>query len=95
MQPMKKLRRRAKKTGKFVARKVSLRSAHSRFEADKLERLVSLTAKQRIEIELSDARGKTHVISLPLPAAVELGYLICDASEAAPYLVGGVRRIRK
>ena len=92
---MKKLRRRAKKTGKFVARKASLRSAHSRFEADRFERLVSLTAKQRIEIELSDARGKTHVVSLPLPAAVELGYLICDASEAAPYLVGGVWRIRK
>ena len=72
-----------------------MRAADSRFEAEKVDSLVSLAGKQRFEIQLSDARGKTYVVSLPLPAAVELGCLICDASEAAPYLVGGIQRVRK
>ena len=92
---MKSARRRAKKIGKVSSRKLAVRTARSRFEADKVDSLISLTGKHRFEIQLSDARGKTHIVSLPLPAAVELGCLICDASEAAPYLVGGIQRIRK
>lgn len=43
-------------------------------------------------MQFSDAEGRTHVLSLPLPAAVQLGCLICDVSETAPYLVGGIQR---
>lgn len=88
-------KRKAKRTGKVLRRKPGLRAAGSRFEADKVDSLVSLAGKHRFEILLSDSRGKSHVVSLPLPAAVELGCLICDASEAAPYLVGGIQRTRK
>ena len=68
--------------------------ADSRFDADKVVCLASITQSARFEIQLTDARGTRHVISLPLPAAVELGCLICDASESAPYLVGGIHRKR-
>jgi hypothetical protein len=64
----------------------------SRFDAETVVRTATLTGRGRFEIELRDSRGKIHVISLPLAAAVDLGFLICDISEAAPYLVGGIRR---
>ena len=92
---MKSPRRKAKRTGKILRRKPRLRAANSRFEAVQVDSLIALTGKHRFEIQLSDARGNTHVVSLPLLAAVELGCLICDASEAAPYLVGGIQRSRK
>lgn len=68
--------------------------ADTRFDADKVVCLASVTENARFEIQLTNAKGKTHVVSLPLPDAVELGCLICDASEAAPYLVGGIQRKR-
>jgi len=69
-------------------------SVESRFDAEAVVRTATLTDQGRFEIQLRDARGQVHVVSLPLHAAVELGYLICDVSKAAPYLVGGFRRAR-
>ena len=68
------------------------RSVESRFDAETVVRASTLTEQGRFEIHLKDSGGKTHVVSLPLSVAVELGFLICDVSEAAPYLVGGHRR---
>jgi hypothetical protein len=65
----------------------------SRFDANKVVRLATLTGQRRFEMQFSDSHGKTHVVSLPLPDAVELACLICDASDSAPYLVGGIRRL--
>ena len=67
-------------------------STHSRFDAQILLRVATLTEERRFELHLSDEGGRTHVVSLPLAVAIELGSLICDASEAAPYLFGGIRR---
>jgi hypothetical protein len=64
----------------------------SRFEAEKVVRAVTLVERGRLEIHLKDSRGQTHVVSLPLPVAVDLGSLIRDASDAAPYLLGGHRQ---
>lgn len=69
-------------------------SVESRFDAETVVRTATITQQGRFEIELKDSAGKTHVVSLPLPAAVDLGYLICDVAEGAPYLVGGHRRRR-
>lgn len=67
----------------------------SRFTAERLVRLVVLTRERRCELEFGDSQGNTYVVSLPLPAAVDLGSLICDASDRAPYLVGDIPRTRK
>ena len=64
----------------------------TRFTAAKLVRLVVFTAERRCELQFGDSQGKTHVVSLPLPAAVDLASLICDAADRAPYLVGGIQR---
>ena len=64
----------------------------SRFDAEKFLRLVVITGERRCELQFGDSQGTTHVVSLPLPAAVDLASLICDASDAAPYLVGGIQR---
>jgi hypothetical protein len=66
--------------------------ANGRFDAEAVVRVASVTEGGRFEIELRDSRGETRVISLPISAAVDLGCLICDVSEGAPYLVGGIRR---
>jgi hypothetical protein len=66
-------------------------SADSRFDAETVVRVATITALGRFEIELKDRAGKRHVISLPLSTAVDLGCLIHDLSQGAPYLVGGVR----
>ena len=62
----------------------------ARIDAEAIERLVTLNETGRFEISLRDANGRTHVVSLPLPTAVALGCMICDVSERAPYLLGGV-----
>lgn len=62
----------------------------SRFDAEKIDRLATHNEAGRFEIEFSDMDGKKHVVSLPLRAAVALGCLICDVSERAPFLLGGV-----
>jgi hypothetical protein len=64
----------------------------SRFDADKFMRLVTMAEQGRCEMHFSDSEGRALVLSLPLRAAVQLGGLICDVSETAPYLVGGIRR---
>jgi hypothetical protein len=45
-------------------------------------------------MQFCDSEGKNILVSLPLEIAVELGCTICDISEHAPYLVGGVHRNR-
>jgi hypothetical protein len=67
-------------------------STEPRFDAETVVRTATVTEHARFEIELKDAQGKIQVVSLPLAAAVDLGALICDVSENAPYLVGGFRR---
>ena len=64
----------------------------SRFDAETVVRTATVTDRGRFEIELRDARGNIHVVSLPLSTAVDLGGLIHDLSQGAPYLLGGPRR---
>jgi len=66
----------------------------SRFDAETVVRAATLTEQGRFEIQLRDSGGKMHVVSLPLAVAVDLGFLICDVSKAAPYLLGGRRKRR-
>lgn len=63
--------------------------SQSRFDAENVVRLIVVTGEGRFEMQLADAQGATHVVSLPVRATVDLARLICDASERAPYLVGG------
>jgi hypothetical protein len=76
-------------TGTRLAQTTSM--SHSRFDAESVARIATITAMRRFEIELEDPQGKRHVVSLPLSAAVELGCLIHDLAQGAPYLVGGAR----
>ena len=69
-------------------------SVDSRFDAETVVRTATITARGRFEIELRDSGGKSHVISLPLSTAVDLGCLIYDLSQGAPYLVGGIHGAR-
>lgn len=66
----------------------------SRFDAKTVVRLASVNEGARFEMQFCDAEGQNHVVSLPVQAAVDLGCLICDAAESAPYLVGGARATR-
>lgn len=89
---MKKLRR-PRGTGLVLASTSGMGTGNgSRFDADKFMRLVTMAEQGRCEMHFSDSEGRAHVLSLPLRAAVQLGGLICDVSETAPYLVGGIRR---
>jgi len=63
-----------------------------RFDAQTVGRLTTVNEGRRFEMQFCDAAGKTILVSLPLLAAVQMGCMICDVSEHAPYLVGGVRR---
>ena len=65
--------------------------SHHRFDAQSVDRLATMTANRRFELELCDAEGKKILVSLPLQVAVEVACTICDASVHAPYLVGGIR----
>ena len=67
---------------------------NARFEASKVANLKTVNAGRRFEMQFSDSEGHMVVVSLPVAAAVELGCMICDVSEHAPYLVGGVRTTR-
>jgi hypothetical protein len=66
-------------------------SSDSRFDAQTVDRLTTVNEGRRFEMQFCDSEGKKIVVSLPLSAAVEMGCMICDVSEHAPYLVGGVR----
>jgi len=68
--------------------------ANARFEASEVANLKTVNAGQRFEMQFSDSEGRIVVVSLPVAAAVELGCMICNVSEHAPYLVGGVRTTR-
>jgi hypothetical protein len=70
-------------------------SIDSRFDAETVVRTAAIPERGRFEIELRDSQGKVHVVSLPLSIAADLGYLICDVWERAPYLLGGVRRVTR
>jgi hypothetical protein len=63
----------------------------SRFDAQAVNRLAMVTENGRFEMQFADSHGKKILVSLPVRVAVELGCRICDISERAPYLVGGVR----
>jgi hypothetical protein len=69
-----------------------LTTSDSRFDAQTVGRLATVNEGRRLEMQFCDSDGKRIVVSLPLSAAVEMGCMICDVSEHAPYLVGGVRR---
>jgi hypothetical protein len=69
-------------------------NADSRFDAETVVRVATITALGRFDIELKDSAGKRHIISLPLSTAVDLGCLIHDLSQGAPYMVGGIRAAR-
>ncbi len=58
----------------------------SRFDAAKVRRLAAVSKSRRVEVEFCDANEKQHVVTLPVEAAVALGRLICDLSEATPFL---------
>jgi hypothetical protein len=64
----------------------------SRFDAQAVERLGASNESGRFEIEFRDAEGKTHVVSLPVDAAIDLGCLICDVSENTPFLPSAAPR---
>jgi hypothetical protein len=63
----------------------------SRFDAQSVNRLAMLNESRRFEMQFVDPDGRKILVSLPVQVAVELGCRICDISEHAPYLLGGVR----
>jgi len=62
-----------------------------RFDAQTVGRLVTRNEGRRFEMQFRDAEGRNIVVSLPVRTAVELGCMICEVSQHAPYLVGGTR----
>jgi hypothetical protein len=69
-------------------------SSDSRFDAQTVDRMITVNEGRRFEMQFCDSDGKKILVSLPLSAAVEMGCTICELSEHAPYLVGGVRAKR-
>jgi hypothetical protein len=67
---------------------------HTRFDAETVVRLATFNESSRFEMQFRDSDGKEHVVSLPLPVAVELGCLICEVSERAPFVTGGIQSRR-
>lgn len=70
------------------------RTDSERFDAQSVGRLLTVSEGKRFEMQFRDSEGRQVVVSLPARAAVELGCMICDVSEHAPYLIGGVRVAR-
>jgi hypothetical protein len=66
-----------------------------RFDAQSVNRLAMVNEDRRFEMQFVDSAGTKILISLPVEVAVDLGCRICDISEHAPYLVGGVRVSRE
>lgn len=66
-----------------------------RFDAQKVSRLATLNEGRRFEMQFRDSAGRDIVVSLPLRVAVELGCMICEIYEHAPYLVGGTHLSRE
>lgn len=66
-----------------------------RFDAQSVTRLTTVNADRRFEMQFCDPNGRKITVSLPVRVAVELGCMICEVSEHAPYLVGGTRLDRE
>lgn len=66
--------------------------APTRFEAREVVRVTTLTEHGRVEIEFKGSGEANQILCLPVSTAVELGRLICDLADHAPYVVGGARR---
>lgn len=62
-----------------------------RFEAQSVGRLLTVNEGKRFEMQFRDTEGRQVTVTLPASAAVHMGCMICDVSEHAPYLIGGVR----
>jgi hypothetical protein len=62
--------------------------SRSRFDAEEVERLATVNRTGRLEMRFRDRDGHEHILSLPVPAAIALGRLICDVEETAPFLLG-------
>lgn len=62
--------------------------SESRFDAEKIERLLTLNDSGRFELHFSDKSGKRYVVSLPQASALALAQLMCDVAEKAPFLFG-------
>ena len=69
-------------------------SSEPRFEAQSVGRLLTVNSGKRFQMEFKDAEGKPFVVTMPVRIAVELGCMICEVSQHAPYLLGGVRLTR-
>jgi hypothetical protein len=54
-------------------------SDKSRFDAATVVALTMQNDARRLEIKLADAGGSEHVVSLPIPAAVDLAKFVLDA----------------
>ena len=54
-------------------------TAKSRFDAATVVALKLQNEARRLEIKLVDAGGVEHVVSLPIPAALELALFVSDA----------------
>lgn len=62
-----------------------------RIDAEKVVALKVQIEARRLEIRVADARGAEHVLSLPVPAAVELAQFIHDACNFLERLKRGGR----
>jgi hypothetical protein len=69
-------------------------SSDSRFDAQSVDRLTTVNEGRRFEMQFCDSDGKKILVSLPMRVAVEVACTICDVSEKAPFLVGGVQMKR-
>ena len=49
-----------------------------RFDAEKVVALKMRNEARRLEIRVADERGAEHIVSLPVPAALELAKFILD-----------------
>ena len=55
--------------------------AASRFEAETVVTLRVMTESRRLEIKFANTQNTEHIVSLPLPAAMELATFISDISQ--------------
>jgi hypothetical protein len=55
--------------------------AASRFEAETVVTLRVMTQSGRLEIKFANTQDTEHIVSLPLPAAMELATFISDIAE--------------
>ena len=65
------------------------------FDAQAVSRSRTTEGGERLEMQFRDPQGRQIVVSLPAQAAVQLGCMICDVSQHAPYLIGGVTTARR